>query len=246
MHFTRQHPSQRGLSLLVVIVILMLTLLMALGASRTALFNTLIVGNEADYQRTFDAAQALLQDAELDILGQDAAGHACAPSASDGKVCRRLGRVWFIDEEKDLTGLLALLQAQPGAPCLQGICARLTGTHDFWDDAALFARMRQAGVAARYGEFTGAQSGHHSHPLLNTMAANESGWYWVEVLPYAMGESRLLTPSASTSASTTATAPLSLHLNPAVVYRITAIAQGLKPGTLVVLQSTLARQKIKD
>jgi type IV pilus assembly protein PilX len=43
-----------------------------------------------------------------------------------------------------------------------------------------------------------------------------------------------------------AAAKLELNLNPAVVYRITAVAQGLKDSTQVVLQSTLARQKLKD
>ena len=47
----------------------MLSMLLALWGSRTALFNELIVGNDADYQRTFEAAQALIQDAEFDIQG---------------------------------------------------------------------------------------------------------------------------------------------------------------------------------
>jgi Tfp pilus assembly protein PilX len=38
---------------------------------RTSLFNELIVGNDADYQRAFEAAQAILQDAELDIRGEN-------------------------------------------------------------------------------------------------------------------------------------------------------------------------------
>ena len=60
---------QRGISLFVVIVIVLLSTLLSLWAARTSLFNELIVGNDADYQRAFEAAQALMQDAELDIRG---------------------------------------------------------------------------------------------------------------------------------------------------------------------------------
>ena len=39
---------------------------------------------------------------------------------------------------------------------------------------------------------------------------------------------------------------LRLNLKPHVVYRITALAQGLKPNSRVVLQQTYARQITKD
>ena len=237
MMASRQRQS--GISLLVVIVITLLTLLMAVWAARTALFNERIVGNDADYQRTFEAAQAMLQDAELDILGQTADGRVCQVEGSDGKVCRLTTSVWFVDEEKDFVGLLNTLEAQPDVPCIQGICAKRTGKQDFWNDRKTLEQMRRPGVGARYGEFTGARKGNYGHPLLQTTAAHTGAWYWVEVMPYASGESGLITnrPGA---------AKLDLHLNPALVYRITAIAQGLKPGTRVVLQSTLARHKRQD
>lgn len=230
---------QHGISLLIVIVIVLLTMLMAVWASRTALFNELIVGNDADYQRTFEAAQAMLQDAELDIMGQSASGNTCVPSATDGKICRRLSTIWFIDEEKDFVGLLGTLEAQPNVPCTQGICAKRTGKQDFWNDASVLAQMRQAGVGARYGEFTGAQKGSYSNAILQATAAGTGAWYWVEVMPYASSESSLITNNPNA-------AKLDLNLNPTVVYRITAMAQGLKPSTQVVLQSTLARQKLKN
>ena len=81
-HHLRQR--QRGVALFVVIVVVMLSMLLALWASRTSLFNELLVGNDADYQRAFDAAQALLQDAELDIRGENADGSPCSGS----EVCR--------------------------------------------------------------------------------------------------------------------------------------------------------------
>lgn len=234
MKSSRQRQS--GLSLLIVIVIVMLTMLMAVWGARTALFNELIVGNDADYQRSFEAAQAVLQDAELDILGQTADGSACQPT-SDGKICRRTTSVWFVDEEKDVVSLLSTLEAQSNVPCLQGICAKRTDRQDFWNDATLLTQMRAAG--ARYGEFTGARKASDSNPILQSTAAGQGAWYWVEVMPYATSGTSLITNFSGA-------AKLDLNLNPAVVYRITAVSQGLKASTQVVLQSTLARQKIKD
>lgn len=232
----RLRQRQSGLSLLIVIVIVMLTMLMAVWGARTALFNELIVGNDADYQRSFEAAQAMLQDAELDILGQTADGSVCQ-TASDGKICRQATSVWFVDEEKDVVSLLSILEAQSNVPCLQGICAKRTGKQDFWNDATLLTQMRAAG--ARYGEYTGARKGSDSNPILRSTAAGQGAWYWVEVMPYATSGTKLITNLGGP-------AKLDLNLNPAVVYRITAVAQGLKSSTQVVLQSTLARQKIKD
>ena len=72
--------KQRGISLFIVIVFVMLSMLLALWASRTSLFNELIISNDADYQRAFEAAQATLQDAELDIRGENSDGSFCTPN----------------------------------------------------------------------------------------------------------------------------------------------------------------------
>lgn len=79
----RQQTRQRGAALFVVIVFVMLSMLLALWASRTSLFNEMLVGNDADYQRAFEAAQALLQDAELDIRGENADGSFCTDTDDD-------------------------------------------------------------------------------------------------------------------------------------------------------------------
>lgn len=73
-----KHKSQHGVALFVVIVFAMLSMLLALWASRTSLFNEMLVGNDVDYQRAFEAAQALIQDAELDIRGENPNGTACS------------------------------------------------------------------------------------------------------------------------------------------------------------------------
>ena len=86
-HFKKY--KQQGIALYVVIVLVLLSMLLALWAARSSLFNELLLGNDADYQRTFEAAQAMLQDAEFDIRGTKADGSICTP---DGRCCTNAGR----------------------------------------------------------------------------------------------------------------------------------------------------------
>jgi len=81
--------NQRGIALYVVIVLVLLTMLLALWASRTAIFNELIVGNDADYQRAYEAAQAMLEDAKTDIMMQTN-GASPYPRLDNGKPRSRL------------------------------------------------------------------------------------------------------------------------------------------------------------
>ena len=82
----QRRQRQRGVALFVVIVFVMLSMLLALWASRTSLFNEMLVGNDADYQRAFEAAQALIQDAELDIRGENADGSVCTATNCRDKI----------------------------------------------------------------------------------------------------------------------------------------------------------------
>lgn len=253
---------QRGIALLVVIVLVMLSMLLALWALRSALFHEMLVGNDADYQRAFEAAQALLLDAELDIRGERADGSPCAAQGADGAICRHGSEEKIPAHAKDLADLLARLDALPdtGPKCRNGLCLKRADRpqqndrQDFWnntDPAKGITLAQMTGthadgspVGARYGQFTGASAGDAASPA-NPILAERSrpdagGWYWIEVLPYdgGAGNSSLIVNSPRHL--------LALHLAPSVVYRITAIAHGRKPATLVVLQQTYARQKLKD
>ena len=258
-----RHPQQRqrGISLFVVIVFVMLSMLLALWASRTSLFNEMVVGNDADYQRAFEAAQALLQDAELDIRGEKADGSTCIGA---GAVCRTTGVKQIPLEAKEVATLLADLEGISGnnPRCSDGLCIKRTGRQDFWNNASdnttsgvdvTLTQMMTTTVGARYGQYTGAEIGSASNPILREQGttANElkrGGWYWIEVLPYDAdaGNSALIAGGITN---------LALNLQPNVVYRITAVAHGRKlrregsadvPVTQVVLQQTYARQKYKD
>lgn len=248
---TASTTRQRGISLLVVMVVVLLSCLLALWAFRTALVNETYVGNDVDYQRAFEAAQAMLQDAEMDIRGERADGSTCVPDGNQPRVCRTGATLAFIEETGQLAGLLARLDSTDSG-CLNAICQKRTGVQDFWNVDADRKKMMVDNVGARYGDYTGALPPEDSkatpNPLLKERGTNNKGaWYWIEVMPYDDSPSGLLQERNK----------LELNLNPFVVYRITAVAMGLKAAnstltpteqeyTKVVLQSTYARQKLRN
>lgn len=241
---------QRGVALFVVIVFVMLSMLLALWASRTSLFNEMVVGNDADYQRAFEAAQALLQDAELDIRGEMADGTACAAHP-----CRAYtnGALQFPGDTNEINPLITKLEGET-TRCKDGLCARRVGRQDFWNYKTADTPIKPAAntalgevplselmaVGARYGQFTGAQLGSSTAPANPILADPDAGRYWIEIMRYSdTAKSANVIVDASTS-------QLPLNLDVYVVFRITALAMGRKPGTTVVLQETYARQRTKD
>lgn len=248
-HISRQRhvsPAQRGIALFVVIVFVMLSMLLALWASRTSLFNEMVVGNDADYQRAFEAAQAMLQDAELDIrLGTESA--EVTTLCTGGDVCRATTQDKFpgAQEATAVRALLSTLSTQP-AGCRSGLCTKREGAVDFWnnnDTSKGPTLLQMLNVGARYGQYTGAKYGdkdNPANPILADRTAGQGAWYWIEVLPYdeSAKSSNLIVGGATNL--------LPLNIDPNVVYRITALAYGRKPGTLVAMQQTYAPQRLKD
>lgn len=232
----RSSRRQRGVALYVVIVFALMSMLLALWAARSALFSEILVGNDADYRRAFDAAQAMLQDAEFDIRGVTLDGSACVPDQSKGDVCRRTTAVYFDIETKDLGKMLDTVQQNgPATECFKGICTKRS-TQDFWNSSSTLTAM--TGQGARYGQFTGASATSSANPILAETGDNKGAWYWVEMMPYIDPNVSLLADLPPGS-NVERFAPSRKKL---WVYRITALARGNKPGTEVVLQSTLSLQ----
>lgn len=253
-------PRQRGVALLTVLIFTMLTMLGALWASRTSLFNEMVVGNDADYQRAFEAAQALVQDAELDIRSAEpdgktqitADGVDCSPG---GDICRMgLTDYQIPNEQQEVSRLLSALSSKTASQqCWRGLCAKRTGKQDFWNDETTLKAMATPDAGARYGRFTGAKQGsttNMANPLLQWDAStpyNQGGWYWIEVLPYVkQATTGGLIVDATADTDTGGADILRLSAMPNVVYRITAVVHGRKPGTQVVLQETYVQQRRKD
>lgn len=243
--------QQRGAALFIVLVLVLLAMLLGLWASRASLFNELVVSNDADYQRAFETAQALLTDAELDIRGLRADGRSCTANPGNGDICRRTTADQFPLEAQDVTRLLASLDdLKPQPLCRNGLCAKRVGLQDFWNDQPTMTAMHSS--RAQYGQYTGAlvtteteAANIKSNPLLR------SGGYWVEVLPYlpnAAAMNLIVPDEVEIEGVMVASVAdvLPLQLEPSVVYRITAVAQGRRANTRAVLQQTLARQRLKD
>ncbi|KGG98467.1 MULTISPECIES: pilus assembly PilX family protein [Comamonas] len=246
------NKNQQGIALFVVIILVMLSMLLALWASRTSLFGEMLVGNDADYQRAFEAAQALLQDAELDIRGEKADGTLCGAPP-----CRAYSSaLQFPADTREINPLITTL-AGISTRCKDALCARRVGRQDFWnyiDDKTSISPSADASlgevplsemtkVGARYGQFTGAAhttDNGQLNPILTETADDKGGWYWIEVMRYSdAAKTANLIVDATTS-------QLPLNLDVYVTYRITALAKGRKQGTTVVLQETYARQRMKD
>jgi type IV pilus assembly protein PilX len=203
-------PRQRGISLLVVLVIVLSSTMLALGALRTALLGEMATGHDSDYQRAFAAANALLRVAEAGILGGRPEGSACGV---DTCLDQRLldvhaGRVFLPGNLSQWQDLQAALGAATPS-CAAGICIPDRMPEQFWLDRTALDAMKK--VAA------GPESG------------TRRAWYWVELLPYDMA-------AAATGGLAEALAP---DPTTPFIYRITAVAQGRKPGTQAVIQTTL-------
>lgn len=236
--------SQRGISLLVVMVMLLVSSLAVLGATRFGWLGEAVTSNESDYQRTRAAADALMRDAMTDVMGYLPNGALCnAAEPAGGCRSQAIPNNPFIPltwaEVDDAEAVIAALPGyDANFPCVArgpgipgGLCIPTVnpiggaGTPaNWWDDPAVLASMLPFG--ATYGSATGNVADPND-PILSAPAGAPRGYYWIEAFKY----------------QPTLTAPAGLDV-PALqakagtpVYRITVLAQGLRPASRVVLQS---------
>jgi type IV pilus assembly protein PilX len=249
--------SQQGVALIVVLTLLLLSLLSVLGALRLGWLGESMVGNEADYQRTRVAAEAVLRDAMIDVAGFLPDGEVCLAGQLEGG-CRSkalANPVWVPRNSEELQLVRQNLEAAGAAagkrlteqvPCWQGLCVPATTTSigplpteggNWWEAADTLSALSDPDRSAHYGEFSGARA-DAGDPILSDPARAR---YWVEIFPY--------TPSASvpdgvqavesTLLPTTGRTLQAGDSMKSVVYRITAIANGLRAGTRVVLRAVV-------
>lgn len=222
--------TQRGVALLVVMATLLLASIALLGSLQVGLLGERRVGSESDAQRAFAAAEALIRDAELDILGLRADGTPCNGGTAALPGCRTSTEAgpFFPQADEDLD-MLRLRVLAGHRNCLQGICLpdALSSLDGAWTDdlARMTSGQGNTAIAATYGQFSHAMPEKAGNPLLNATPAR--AWYWVEVFRYS---------SAAGILNPTGDLPIPDRRHP-FVYRITAYANGLKPGTRVHLRS---------
>ncbi|MGJ7531910.1 MULTISPECIES: pilus assembly PilX family protein [unclassified Variovorax] len=171
--------AQRGFSLFIVMIMLLLSALLVVGGARMAQLLESVAGNQREHQRAFEAAEAALLDAERDIRQQvfsTATKTYVACSTLPTSRCRKAedGRV-FPDRD---TGWVTAYVNDGANSCERGICyfaedrsvAAAFGSeaYRFWTQTAYLSKH------ASYGQFTGAPTA--SNPAL--IGAR----YWIEVI----------------------------------------------------------------
>lgn len=219
------HSHQQGISLITVLVMMMLSLLLVLGGSRVSLLNERLSGNSTDYQRAYEAAEALMSDARLDVACMTG---ACANRA--GFTQFTCDTAQFLDLETTLSG------SDP--PCADGICMDLGTESDgnpatsFWNNPDRWTTFTSDNRGAQFGQYT--STAITAAQAVNPLLVDRS-WYWVEILRFGAGSGggRAVVSEQSFIGQNTLT-PIS---GCSFVFRVTAAAQGRRNGTTAVLQS---------
>nr|WP_315465093.1 hypothetical protein [uncultured Rhodoferax sp.] len=247
---SKTKSDQKGISLFLVLIVLLLTLSAVLGSFRVSSLNESILANTSDYSRAQAAAEALIRDAEIDIRGRrppyttvqadGKLGWPCRPNPATSTTtnvetvgyessCRQRNSTttpWFPQNNEEFDAVTDIVVANDATKrCENGICmpSSTTSHANIASDLASWTPF-----GATYGQYTRnslAAPGVAGNPILTS--ATPSAWYWIEAFRYSYGAS--------------IDADISSNLIPSegrnFIYRITAIAQGLKPGTRVVIRS---------
>jgi type IV pilus assembly protein PilX len=224
------HTPQHGATLITVLVIMLLTMTAVLAGYRASSLNEIITSNTSDYQRALAAAEALIRDAEIDVRGRKPDNSNCIPAGADPLNfigCRETtgqtnSNPFFPQSSEDYDTIQDIVEKHDAVNrCQNGICvppnlelhANLENTPAMWN------------LGATYGQYSQADLGAQSNPIL---ADANKARYWIEVFKY----------TSSIASGSTTTSHLTPDAAAPFVYRITAVARGLKDGTQVVIKTT--------
>ncbi|MDR2838548.1 MAG: hypothetical protein LBV49_08340 [Azonexus sp.] len=246
---------QRGVSLFIVVIILLLSLIAMLGVLQVANLNESLVGNQSDQERSYAAAEALLNAAQRDILlnnglycesesgafgsaGTNATlkqGTGAAPACTVRYPADNAGYMEMLTTESIIGGINKCAAATNAA--YKGVCISSSPTQEKF----LAAKIDNDGAqtltnGAAYNQFTASLSDVDWGPdakageaTLALGTGNFKGAYWVEVFPY-----HALSGALGDGVPANVPAPDGTY---PFIFRITALAQGLRGGTVSVLRS---------
>ena len=129
-------PAQRGVTLVIVLILLVIVTLLGIGGARIALLGERSTRNDRDYQVAWQAAEAALMDAQFDIRGPN------ADAASRVALFDQNSKVGFLPGCNASAAYRGLCDPvdDPGKPVWASV--------DFLDDSA-------AATTVAYGTYTG-------------------------------------------------------------------------------------------
>lgn len=160
----RTRTSERGASLIVVLIMMTVIFIIGLISSRLALFSERAARNDRDRQIAFQSAEAALLDAELDIYG---------PNTSVNK------RVCTFDSKKPAEFIEGC-----GTGAQTGMCLFSLSPGDAWKQVkGLYTSETGTGASNKtveYGQFTG-----QSLPASTSGLTVRLPRYIIEAVPYA-------------------------------------------------------------
>ena len=128
-------PGQRGISLVIVMIFLVILSALGVTAMQSSTFSSRIARNESDRNLAFQAAEAALRDAELDIKNLRVDNSLCTTSTAG---CR--------------TELISRGDGFDGS-CTLGRCDPSQIATPVWEDTTKWATT---GASVAYGTYTGA------------------------------------------------------------------------------------------
>lgn len=231
---------ERGFSLIVALMMLIVIIILGLGASQMAINEERASRNDRDRQIAFQAAEGALKDAEFEILGATsptACTQAGQPPSRGRPLTSGFGQTCFnkVNASNYVTGC----STYPN----EGLCASegatpdwLSPTLDFLGDAK--ATSTTGLKTVQYGRFTNRTFGSR----LGAAATSTTGLgsslpiaaypprYIIEIVPMNTSITTLTGDGAGGGA------------RPSHMYRVTAMGFGANPNSQVVLQTIVATQ----
>jgi type IV pilus assembly protein PilX len=227
----------------IVLVIMLLALILVLGGLSVTSLNESLVGNQSDAQRAYGSAQALIDAAQRDIRlngrfcgAAIMGGNGTNPTFAGGPACTlRFPRNKGDYGQMDTT-------AAPGlGNCVNGVCISqgpadpkfATGTIGNGDpdvnaeQIATGAIYTLVGAALDGGGAAGIDYGANAAAGATATALGNNSVYWVEVFTYNIN---------SMAIGGIGNMPVPDPAYP-FVFRITAMAQGLRGNTQSVLRT---------
>lgn len=225
--------QQRGFSLIVSLMMLIVIIILGVSASQMAVNEERGARNDRDRQIAFQAAEAALKDAEYEILGS-----ASPPCAAPGQIGRGHGRAGTFTcfNSINTVGFTATAGSACSLPPNQGLCdydaaspawrrPQTDPTHvDFVADAKGTGTMS----SVEYGHFTGNKYGSQTTAgFAGKPLSRYPPRYIIELIPQN-------TSSADTMTEGGACAGLPC------MFRITAMGFGANVNSQVVLQTIVS------